>query len=140
MDHRHTRQFYCDPRRISYLEIDSEIDDTKRLMMRPIYGNTDRFIEGRSHRVLGAGMEGRLPLTGGRVAHFVSDEKATMTSYYFDKVTLAWRKSIYHFPAGTVFPNAAAITYNSNSAWLNYKSYHRFPYEETKVVTICRRS
>lgn len=130
-------QFREDPRKLAYVEIDSETSDVDRLTMRPSYGTTDAFIQGRQKDVPGAGMEGRLPITGGRVGHFITKDGSEMVSYYFDKLTLAWVKSTYHFPAGTVFPKAGAVTYNSNSAWRSYGSFHRFPYETVQVITVC---
>ena len=129
-------QFQKDPRKLAYVEIDSETSDVDRLMMRSSYGTTDSFIQGRQKNVPGAGMEGRLPITGGRVGHFIAKDGSKMVTYYFDKIRTSWVKSVYHFPAGTVFPKAGAITFNSNSSWKSYKSYHRFPFERIQVITI----
>lgn len=129
-------QFYKDPREIRYLVIDSETDDTARLGMRPSWGQTDRFSEGRSVPAQGAGTNGRVPITGHRVRSTLNIFNNTMTTYYFDHLHLTWRKSIYHFPPGTVYAKTGAITYNYQKMWRNYKSFHRFPIDRVKVITI----
>lgn len=127
-------QFNKDPRKIQWLVIDSETDDVNRLLMRPSWGQSDRFSEGRSVPAPGAGLIG--PITGHRIKSFVDKVTNTMTTYYFDHLWLTWRKSVYHFPPGTVFANAGAITYNSNSSWRSYKSFHRFAIPKVHVITI----
>lgn len=129
-------QFNKDPRAIRFLVIDSETDDTERLGMRASWGQTDRFSEGRSVPAPGAGTNGRIPITGHRVKYFVDKVTNTMTTYYFDHLHLTWRKSVYHFPVGTRFANIGAITYNYQKMWRNYRSFHRFPIPNVKVITI----
>lgn len=128
--------FNTDPRNIDYLVIDSEKDDCDRLGMRASWGRTDLYDQGRDTQMQGVGTNGILPITGHRVRTFIDAEARIMTTYYFDHLFQQWRKTIYHFPIGTTFAKAGAITYNSNSSWRSYKSFHRYPQPNVTVITV----